>query len=105
LRDTVTIPRTTVMASYDLAIEDSLHSDGVREITDASALAITAAWQGPTGFGLTFARLTSWNTVELSDVLEAIADARTQYPANEPTADDRVALDMLATWAINGPRS
>jgi hypothetical protein len=94
----VSVPRGT-RHLYAAEVEDMLRErEGVREITDACAAAIASWWQGPAGHGATFAALVSHFPVTVEDLHAAIADAR----KDAGTAIDRLALDMLATWALNG---
>lgn len=83
--------------------------NGVSEITDECAATIASWWHSPKGDGAVFSRLSHRITggVEVSELLDAIYNAQreldTQDVLSSDLANDRLALNMLSTWAINGP--
>jgi len=72
--------------------------EGIREIDDAVAATIASWWQSPGSVGRAFAALASGAPVDSSDVL---ADVSASLPETQPNTRDRLALEMLATWALN----
>ena len=68
---------------------------GKEEITDACAATIASWWQSPGNTGYAMAQLASTGTVDYQELVDDIAAV---YPAAE--GKDRVALDMLGTWAL-----
>jgi hypothetical protein len=93
----VSVPRDT-RHMYSAEVEDMvLARQGICEISDECAVTIASWWQGPAGHGATFAALVSHFPVSVEDLHAAIADAR----KDAGTAFDRLALDMLATWALH----
>jgi hypothetical protein len=70
-----------------------------REITDACAATIASWWQSPGPHGRHLASLASGQPTDRGALLDEIHLVRNLEAGS---ARDRVALDMLATWAING---
>ncbi len=103
----VTIPRNTEhLLGHALALHVEASSNARIEISDAAAITIAAGWQGPTGSAMTFTSLTSHFPVSVSDLHDAIYDAQREIDTWGITSDakrERLALNMLATWAVNGP--
>lgn len=69
---------------------------GQQEIDDAVALTIASWWQAPAGKARAFATLASTHKVEY----HALADAIHEAYLEAETLDDKLALDMLSTWAL-----
>lgn len=102
---TVTIARGTAHLGSDAAWSEIAACEGVREISDASAVTVASWWQGPRGPASTFAALVSHCPVTVADLCDAIAFERSQISGYGRVADrDRLALSMLATWALNRGR-
>ena len=71
------------------------HAAG-REISDAAALTVASWWQSPRD-GAAFAELSTTGAVDVDALSRAIGAAYSEAQH----ADDRLALDMLGTWALN----
>lgn len=97
----VSIPRGTVHLTSDFVYAMCQVREGSAEITDSAAAAIAAWYQSPRGPGATFAALVSHFPVTVADLEDAISYELSQMPAGATV--DRLALGMLATWAMNGP--
>lgn len=69
-------------------------SDAGREISDAAAVTIASWWQSPRDPGM--AKLASGMPVSQAEIS---ADIVTNYRL-AMTTQDKLALDMLGTWAI-----
>ena len=103
---TVSIPRGTVHLTSAEVYAMCAAREGEREITDAAAAAIASWHQVPRGPGEVFTRLVSHIPVSVSELHDAIAYERAQTGHRGPeAAADRLALGMLATWALNGGES
>jgi hypothetical protein len=102
---TVAIPRDTLHLYSDAAnAMVAACSEAGREITDHCAVTIAAWFQSPRGPGETFTRLVSHCPVTVSDLCDAIAYERAQQGYGREADANRLALGMLATWAINRHR-
>lgn len=100
------VRRGTVHMHSEDVFAELREYNGVREISDAAAVSIASWYQSPTGPGRHFAALVGFFPVHVSDLHDAIADARTYISPDLQLAErelDHLALDMLATWALNGP--
>jgi hypothetical protein len=86
-------------ASSAVAYQQCQERQGVTEIDDSVAAAIASWWQSPGTSGRAFAALASGAPVESSDVLDDVSDAL--HTASVWDGRDRLALEMLATWALN----
>lgn len=101
---TVSIPRGTAHLGSDAAWAMLADCEGVREISDACAVTVASWWQCPRGPGEAFTRLVSHFPVTVSELCEAVSYELAQMSMSPVAARDRVALGMLATWAINRHR-
>jgi hypothetical protein len=88
-------PGTRHHTSPQVTREVDAWRGGGNVITDASAGAIAAWWQAPSGVGRHLATLASGLPVDIDDLRDDIA-------ATMPEADgaDRDALNALDTWAV-----
>lgn len=83
--------------------------EGFLEISDECAATIASWWHGPTGDGAIFSRLSHRieGGVGVRELLDAIFRAQRELDAPELAGTDvkadRLALNMLSTWALNGP--
>lgn len=68
---------------------------GYAEISDGCALTIASWYQSPSGFGTTFAALSTTGRVDHIELLDAI-----RYERKNASYDEHKALDMLCTWAL-----
>lgn len=68
------------------------------EVSDACALTIASWWQSPGRVGRHLAELSTTGSVGVEDLL---TDIHNTYA--EASTQDRPALDLLATWALNHP--
>lgn len=74
---------------------------GNREVSGACAVTIASWWQSPGPVGRVLAAFASGSEVDRSELSEDVS--RTilhEYDSAEPR--DRLALDMLGTWVLNG---
>lgn len=97
-------PTTTNHGSSDMATADLLAVNGQtchisqrREVYDPTALTIASWYASPRAKALT--SLAQGKPVLLDHLLDDIRDARFQCTEHL----DQVALDCLATWALNHP--
>lgn len=79
-----------------------------QEISDECAATIASWWHGPSGDGAVFSRLSHRivGGVEVSELHDAIYRAQRELDNQRWSPDvseNRRALDMLSTWACNGP--
>lgn len=82
-----------------------------REFSDEAAATVASWWHGPAGDGQVFSRLSHRITagVSVTELLDAIYNAQRTLDANvdrrpaHEVQQDRLTLDMLSTWAMNGP--
>ena len=72
---------------------------GTREVDDAVAVTIASWFAGQDAAGRIMAELSTTARVQLGPLMDAIRAEWTQ--CIEPR--DRLALDMLATWALKHP--
>jgi hypothetical protein len=86
--------------TWEHALDVCRDHHGLSEINDSAALAIASAFQSPSGAGAIFAQLSTTGTVGVGELLDAIA---AEYRDPTYDADVRLALDMLATWALHHP--
>lgn len=86
-------------SSYEDAVLQADARQGVCEIEPAAALAIAAAWQSPGTVGHVLASFASGAPVSVSDLLRDIYLTRLDVGYVSPRQG--VALDMLATFAMN----
>lgn len=96
--DTIT-PAKVQHLSSDHAFREVETARGHHEVSDGAALTIASWWQSSGHTGHVLASLASGCTVDVTDLLDDIARTR----ADVTTYADNLALDMLATWAINHP--
>lgn len=93
----INVGRQTHMSSAD-ALAMCQRRRGEQEITDACAVTVASFWQSSGTRGSAFAALASTGTVELQTLLD---DIHYSYVNEAGSLDDKLMLDMLATWAIN----
>ena len=104
-----TVSAGALLMSEDLFKEVRRCQDVRQEFSDACAATVASWWHGPSGRGAVFSRLSHRinGGVGVTEILDAIYDAQRQLDNDERPArevlDDRLALDMLSTWACNGP--
>lgn len=95
------IPTTRDHVTSDEAMYDVRASHWTRrEVSDATALTIASWWQSPSTVGHVLASLAGGMAVDVTDLLDDIRATRNRVLDG---TDDKLALDMLATWAINHP--
>jgi hypothetical protein len=90
-------PGTRHISSVE-AIREIAACHGKREISDECAATIASWWMSPGTTGMPFTILAQGNEVGYADLRDAIM---VQYTWASP--NDKLALDMLGTWALNGP--
>ena len=93
---------------YADAVLQALLRQGEREISDDAARAIAAAWQSPGTIGCELAAVATGAWVRSRESIAALLDdiaTTRQIGGAWVSAEDSVALDMLATWAMNGGES
>ena len=86
--------------SSDDAYSECRAHVGLSEISDSCAVTIASWWQAPFGTGYAMAQLASIGTVDYDELAEDIYRSRLEAD----TPQDRLALDMLATWALSKVR-
>lgn len=97
----ITTDRPRHLYSAETLDEIRAASAAGREISDAAALTVASWWQGPSFPGRAFAELSTTGSV---DVDELCREVGATYPETLALpAVDRLALDMLSTWALNHP--
>lgn len=80
--------------------------EGVQEITDECAATIASWWHSASGDGAIFSCLSHrTRTVPVESLLDAIYREQRVIEATpyDYNVSDSLALNMLSTWAINGP--
>jgi len=93
----INIGRQTLMV-HDDVVSMCVARRGVEEITDQCAATIASFWQSPGNCGKAFASLASTGYVALEELLD---DIHYSYVHETGDLDDKLMLDMLATWAID----
>ena len=101
-RDTVTPATRNHLTSDEAAYEVATSYAAGEEISDRAALTVASWWQSPGTVGHVLASLASGRSVQVGALLDDIAATRREITGRSYSAD-HVALDMLATWAINHP--
>lgn len=88
-------------APDSVALDEVRARYGVKELQDGTVRRIASWFQSPGAVGSVLASLASGMPVELSALLDDIAATRRELSASgHLSGDDRMSLDMLATWAI-----
>lgn len=100
MNTTVSIAHSVEALSYDAALSEANTKVGrsMGEISDPAALALTRAFQIAEPGWPALAALASGVEVDVDDVLDSIRYIRRE---SDPSTREHVALDMLATWALN----
>lgn len=106
-----TVGAGPLLTSEELYAEAVMCSDERREFSDEAAATVASWWHGPSGDGAVFSRLShriagGVTVPELHDVIYRAQRTLDKNEDRRPKSEvnkDRMALDMLATWAMNGP--
>lgn len=85
--------------STTAAVAECHRAHGVREISDEAAVTIAALWQSPGRTGAALAALASGAPVDTEALSLDISQTISEHYQGA-SAEDRLTLDMLGTWAI-----
>lgn len=108
-----TVGAGSLLTSSALYAEARVCQDAGHEFSDTAAATVASWWHGPSGDGVVFSRLShrmagGSDVIEVLDAiyraqreLDTVASAAGSTPAE--IAEDRLALNMMSTWAMNGP--
>jgi hypothetical protein len=84
-----------------MAQHATMPHESMREISDASAVAIASWWQAPSGTGYVLAGFASGCVVDRDELLDDIAATRREADAEYHTDEERTALDCLSTFVLH----
>lgn len=88
------------LTEYDVRTEVIRASIAREEINDQAARIIASWWQSPGRVGHVLAGLASGAPVDSEELSDDISRTiRDHY--RDASAEDKLALDMLGTWALN----
>lgn len=94
----ISLRTTATHLTSDHALREVHLSEGNQEVSDGCAATIASWFASPGSVGHVLAELSQGLEVDLESLLHDIHQTRLQTSALTP--EDRLSLDMLATWAI-----